>query len=534
MWEHRLGPATAVHVNAAEALTLGFESYLTFEIVVSAEGRVVSATPIGEEKRHLDEASGIEMARRFKPWTRDGQNIRVRVTDNVALLPPERWALIPRSFPEPWDLKGLKIQLSRTGCLGTCPAYTVTIQEDGSVHFSGQWNVLIPGEHEAHIVPTAVKELVRQFERTNFFAADDKYVATITDNPTYKLTLTVAGKTKTVTDYVGEQVGMPLFITDLENAIDDAAGTERWIKGNEQTLTSLEEEKWSFSSTSKQNLNLYATVIQEKNTQLIEQFLAKHGPIYSADDSAPSPVCTASEMGDLSLVRRMMNGNKAPNKETARSDGRLPKPILDRCLDDAAGSGSVAIMRFWLVRGANPNAIPKRRVSWASGESVLASAIRSENPEVVREILKYKVDIHRLIDDTEPILSYALENGQLGKGEKERTEIVKMLIKAGADVNARGRIGQTPIFYAIKTPEAVKLLVAAGADINARDVFGDTALIRNAYYEPFIQEMLANGADPAAVDNNGDTPLKRTDFCKPCAALIEAALRNLCTSLQPA
>jgi ankyrin repeat protein len=191
-------------------------------------------------------------------------------------------------------------------------------------------------------------------------------------------------------------------------------------------------------------------------------------------------------------------------------------------------------MRFWLVRGANPNAIPKRRVSWASGESVLASAIRSENPEVVREILKYKVDIHRLIDDTEPILSYALENGQLGKGEKERTEIVKMLIKAGADVNARGRIGQTPIFYAIKTPEAVKLLVAAGADINARDVFGDTALIRNAYYEPFIQEMLANGADPAAVDNNGDTPLKRTDFCKPCAALIEAALRNLCTSLQPA
>jgi len=231
--EHRLGWATAVHVDAVEARSLGFESYLTFEIVVSGEGRVESATPVGNEKRHLEEARAIEMARRFTPWTRDGKNIRVRVTDYVSLLPPERWALVPRSFPEPWDLKGVKIQLSRTACYGTCPVYSVTIRGDGSVHFSGQRYVLIPGEHDAHIDPAAVRDLVRQFEAANFFAAGDRYVATVTDNPTYTLTLTVAGKSKTVTDYVGEQVGMPLVIVDLENAVDDAAGTERWIKGEQ-------------------------------------------------------------------------------------------------------------------------------------------------------------------------------------------------------------------------------------------------------------------------------------------------------------
>jgi hypothetical protein len=80
-----------------------------------------------------------------------------------------------------------------------------------------------------------VKELVRQFEKARFFAAGDNYIARVTDNPTYKLTLTVAGETKTVTDYVGEQVGMPLVNTDLENAVDDVAGTERWIKGNKQS-----------------------------------------------------------------------------------------------------------------------------------------------------------------------------------------------------------------------------------------------------------------------------------------------------------
>jgi hypothetical protein len=235
VWEHRLGPTTAVHVNSVEAPTLGFESYLTFEIVVSTEGRVESAKPIGDEKRHLDEGRAIEMARTFKPWTRDGKSIRVRVTDDVMLLPPERWALVPRSFPEPWDLKSVKIELSRTVCYGTCPAYSVTIRGDGSVHFSGEKYVLIPGEHDARIAPEAVMELVRQFEKAKFFAAGDKYIAEVTDNPTYTLTLTVAGKTKTVTDYVGEQVGLPLVIEDLEAAVDETGGTERWIKGNEET-----------------------------------------------------------------------------------------------------------------------------------------------------------------------------------------------------------------------------------------------------------------------------------------------------------
>lgn len=233
VWKHRLGPATAIHVNTVEARTLGFESYLTFEIVVAADGHVESAKPVGEEKRLIEEGRAIEMARRFKPWTKDGDNLRVRVTDYVSLLPPERWALHPANFPEKWELQGVKIELSRTVCYGRCPAYSVTIQGDGKIHFDGESFVAIPGKHDAQIPTEAVKSLVRRFESARFFAVGDKYVASVTDNPTYTLTLTVGGKTKRVTDYVGEQVGMPLVITDLENAVDEAAGTERWIKGTQ-------------------------------------------------------------------------------------------------------------------------------------------------------------------------------------------------------------------------------------------------------------------------------------------------------------
>lgn len=520
LWDHRLGPETAIHVNSFEAHTLSLDNYLTFQIVVSPDGHVESVTPVGDEKRHLDEGRAIEMARRFEPWTRDGRAIRVRVTDYVRLLPPERWALFPQSFPRRWDLRGIVINLSRTACFGACPDYSVSIRGDGSVHFTGRRFVLMPGDHEAHVSSESVKGLVEKFEKAKFFAARDEYVARITDNPTYTLALTVAGKTKIVRDYVGTQVGMPLVIVDLERGVDELAGTERWIKGNAESAPSLKEEKWPFKSNSTENLNLYSSVVREKNQPLIEMFLGAGAPIDSFTDSAQSPVCVASDIGNLSLVRRMMEGHAAGGGE------KLPKAVLNRCLADAAGSSDVTLVEFWLARGANPNATPERRASWASGESVLARALRSTSSEVVREFLKYKPDLRKPLDGTEPVLSYVLKNADTNRSETVRVEIIEMLIKAGADVNARGRVGATPIFYATFTPGAAKPLIKAGADINARDSFGDTALIRNAYYEPFVKELLADGADPAVVDKQGDTALTRVNFCKGCAALIEAALKK--------
>jgi ankyrin repeat protein len=53
---------------------------------------------------------------------------------------------------------------------------------------------------------------------------------------------------------------------------------------------------------------------------------------------------------------------------------------------------------------------------------------------------------------------------------------MKMLIEAGADVNARDNTGETPLMYVVDA-EAAKELVEAGANINARDNDGQTPLI---------------------------------------------------------
>jgi ankyrin repeat protein len=117
-----------------------------------------------------------------------------------------------------------------------------------------------------------------------------------------------------------------------------------------------------------------------------------------------------------------------------------------------------------------------------------------------------------------------LERGK----SKQIAEIITRLAKAGADVNARGNLDETPIFAANYQPEAVKPLLEAGANLEARNRIGDTPLIRYGFMEPMVRELLANGADPTAVAKNGDTALKiaRGFQCPTCAALIEAAQKQ--------
>jgi len=56
-------------------------------------------------------------------------------------------------------------------------------------------------------------------------------------------------------------------------------------------------------------------------------------------------------------------------------------------------------------------------------------------------------------------------------------EVVELLLKSGAEVNATDRMGRTPLMAAssVGNFEAVKLLLKAGAHVQAEDKFGVTA-----------------------------------------------------------
>jgi ankyrin repeat protein len=224
-------------------------------------------------------------------------------------------------------------------------------------------------------------------------------------------------------------------------------------------------------------------------------------------------------------VDRMMEPVTVKGEAAKRP--RIPAAAAQQCLWGAAGSGNVALLQYWLDQGADPASRSlKNDADWMSGWGILAHGVMSGNPEMVRKLLSYKVDVNERIQDS-PLLIFVF---QRSRGKPEQTaEIVGMLAKAGADVNARDFMGQTPIFAAEYTPEAIKPLLAAGADLEARDNSGNTPLIRYAFMEPMVRELLADGADPTAVAKNGDTALKvakRYPGWPACITMIEEALKK--------
>jgi ankyrin repeat protein len=110
------------------------------------------------------------------------------------------------------------------------------------------------------------------------------------------------------------------------------------------------------------------------------------------------------------------------------------------------------------------------------------------------------------------------------------TEIVRMLLAAGADPNAEENnwIGGTPLHWASeRNSEIIRLLIAAGGDVNARVTrpnshhAGATPLIWCAKQRDDDGEaartLLESGADPALTDSAGKTAL---DYARPNIAAV--------------
>ena len=94
------------------------------------------------------------------------------------------------------------------------------------------------------------------------------------------------------------------------------------------------------------------------------------------------------------------------------------------------------------------------------------------------------------------------------------TQWVRHCLDAGADPNARGQYGETPLhrlaWASYDNAEAVRLLISRGADVNARSHGGTTPLHLAASWPDnfaIVVALLEAGANPNAMNNNGQTPL---------------------------
>lgn len=180
-------------------------------------------------------------------------------------------------------------------------------------------------------------------------------------------------------------------------------------------------------------------------------------------------------------------------------------------------AGADVNARDRLIRRPDANSNPKEnrpRVTVSTktdyGMTPLMFAAQSNpNPEVIRVLLKAGADINAKHQDGSTMLDAAA-------AANRNPEIIEVLVKAGAEVNAKDDNGKTPLMCAAqynRNPEVITALLKVGADVNKKTASGTTALMlavgSMGNRNPGVIAVLAKaGADVNAKDANGKSVLE--------------------------
>ncbi|DBB03341.1 TPA: B-cell lymphoma 3 protein [Trebouxia sp. C0006] len=147
------------------------------------------------------------------------------------------------------------------------------------------------------------------------------------------------------------------------------------------------------------------------------------------------------------------------------------------------------------------------------GQSLLHLAVSRNSPDIVEALLKHGVDVNMLDFMGMSALHLAVHRSSRSKlGEECALETVKTLFSHHAQFAATNHQGETPLHLALakKHLEMSKLLLDAGADINARDNKGMTSFhnaVKQDLYKTVDFLMLQHRPDFSVADLEGTTPL---------------------------
>jgi hypothetical protein len=131
------------------------------------------------------------------------------------------------------------IVLQRGACEQRCAVYRLVIFADGTVIYEGRYFVHRSGLIKSGVSPDVLNKLIGDLEAGGFFQLEDNYgFGSSKDHcdsidgggPTAILTVSNQGRSKTILHNHRCVGAVPSRLTDLEDKVDHAVGTVKWIK----------------------------------------------------------------------------------------------------------------------------------------------------------------------------------------------------------------------------------------------------------------------------------------------------------------
>jgi ankyrin repeat protein len=183
----------------------------------------------------------------------------------------------------------------------------------------------------------------------------------------------------------------------------------------------------------------------EANT--VTRLLAQGASVYVRDGNGITALIAAAYQNHLEVAELLI---KAGADVNAQDDTRQSAYLI------ATSEGYLELLKLTLQAGADVHSLDSY-----NGTGLIRAADRG-HVEIIKELLNTKIDINHV---NRLGWTALLEAIILGDGGPRHTEIVQLLVQAGADVNLADSSGVTPFTHARQRTyrEMMSILASAGA-----------------------------------------------------------------------
>ncbi|KAI4155893.1 MAG: hypothetical protein LQ340_000673 [Diploschistes diacapsis] len=265
---------------------------------------------------------------------------------------------------------------------------------------------------------------------------------------------------------------------DIE-AADPQGRTPLWMavcSGHEE-ITRLLLKKGAKIDVRCEGETLLSEAILSRNETAIRLLLERGAKL-----DMRSSLFLAASVGNIMIARILLKMGAEIDRKNDEGDTPLALAAL---------SGEVEMIRMLLEKGAEVDTKNN------SGKTALLYAARNGDEIVARMLLEKGADVDAKDNNGETALFYAAENGE---------EIVaKLLLEVGAEVDAKDNNGETALFCVAKNGKEIvaRMLLKLGTGFDTTPLYSAIMYEREAV----VKLLLRKGANVNARNNNGESPL---------------------------
>ena len=220
---------------------------------------------------------------------------------------------------------------------------------------------------------------------------------------------------------------------------------------------------------------------------IAQQLLAAHADVNARNRDGATPLFLAARQGHAGLVQLLLEkGADVTIRHREYQATALRLAAAAQPLDKDQ------VVEFWSAGWPKLPALNPEEKQERSAQVLLAEAVRASGPDWAE---KLRADVAVLLVQ--------------GAGHRE---VAEMLLARGAEIEARDREGNTPLYWAAwhGAGPVVDVLLAHRAEVDARNQSGWSPLMAAAAggHTAVVSALLARGADVEVRDKEGFGPLQ--------------------------